>query len=151
KALGVWEPPELSRSWWPDAELVERARQESTRTDTEALGEELARGLLGDDRWEALADGARSMLRAEGAAYRVDVEAQLAGHYELGSVDAPVVVGCGTASAGGRAEGARRLARVLGGDLYEVEGADHHAPVSHPAAWAGLVRRALALAAEPRS
>jgi hypothetical protein len=56
------------------------------------------------------------------------------------------VVGYGTATSSGHAEGARRLAALMGAELFEVAGANHFAPLTAPDAWATMVRKAVTLA-----
>ena len=145
-ALGVWEPPNAWCDWWPTPELVETAEGFAATSDTRALGESFNRGILGDERWDGLPERTKEMLRDEGAAFRADMRAELTAPFEFADVKCPVVVGYGTATSTGHAEGARRLAAIMGADLYEVPGADHFAPLTSPAAWAMLVRKAIALA-----
>ena len=91
------------------------------------------------------------MLRAEGAAFRTDMESELSAPFAFEEVTAPCVIGYGTRTQHGHAEGARRLAAVLGADLYRVEGAGHFASTEHPEAFATLVRRAVGLASGHRA
>jgi pimeloyl-ACP methyl ester carboxylesterase len=145
-ALGVWEPANAWCDWWPDPGLVEAATRFARAADPLALGEEFNRGILGDQRWEALPERTKDMLRAEGAAFRADMAAELTAPYAFADIKSPTVIGYGTATSSGHAEGARRLAALIGADLYEVPGADHFAPLTSPPAWARLVRKAIALA-----
>lgn len=150
-ALGVWEPANAWCDWWPDPALAETARRFAATTDTLALGEQFNRSILGDDRWEALPEPTKEMLRDEGAAFRADMAAVLRAPFDFSDVKVPTVVGFGTATSSGHAEGARRLASLVRAQLYEVPGADHFAPITSPGAWAVLVRRAIALAEEERT
>jgi pimeloyl-ACP methyl ester carboxylesterase len=145
-ALGVWEPPNAWCDWWPTPELALSAARFGAAGDSRALGEEFNRGILGDDRWERLPERTKEMLRNEGAAFQTDMVAELVAPYDFGDLKTPTVVGYGTATGTGHAEGARRLAALIGAELYEVDGADHFAPMSDPPAWATMVRRAVALA-----
>jgi len=145
-ALGLWEPPNAWCDWWPTPDLAETAARFAAATDTEALGETFNRGILGDERWEGLAERTKAMLRAEGAAFRADMAAELSAPFAFEDLRCPIVVGHGTNTSSGHEEGARRLAALLGCERYEVPGADHFAPLSNPPAWAELVRRAVALA-----
>ena len=145
-ALGLWEPPNAWCDWWPTPDLAAAAGRLAAVTDTAQLGEDFNRGILGDERWEALSERTRTMLRGEGAAFRVDMASELVAPYAFEDLRSPTVVGYGTATGSGHAEGARRLAAIIGADLFEVEGADHFTSVSNPPAWAELVRRAVALA-----
>lgn len=148
-AIGVWEPPNAWCDWWPDPSLAETATAYANAVDTDALGEEFNRGILGDERWETLPERTREMLRTEGAAFKTDMAAEIVAPYDFADYRTPTVIGYGTQTRSGHEEGARRLAKVIGADLYEVKGADHFAPISDPAAWATMVRKAIALAAAP--
>lgn len=145
-ALGVWEPPNAWCDWWPTPELARSAARYAASDDARALGEAFNRGILGDDRWISLPERTKEMLRNEGAAFRTDMAAELEAPYNLADIVTPTVIGYGTATGLGHAEGARRLASLLGAELFEVEGADHFAPLSAPHAWATLVRKAVGLA-----
>lgn len=144
-ALGVWEPPNAWCEWWPDPALAASAGAFAAQTDTRALGESFNRGILGDERWDSLSERTKELLRSEGASFRTDMAAELIAPYEFADIKAPTVIGYGTETSSGHAEGARRLAAIMGAQLYEVEGADHFAPISRPEAWATLVRKAVAL------
>jgi pimeloyl-ACP methyl ester carboxylesterase len=145
-ALGLWEPPNAWCDWWPDPSLRQSATAFATAPDPEALGESFNRNILGDERWESLPRRTQQLLRAEGAAFRTDMAAELQAPFEFADIVAPTIIGYGTATSAGHAEGARVLAELMGADLYEVAGANHFAPVSNPAAWATLARRAVAIA-----
>ena len=145
-ALGVWEPPNAWCDWWPTPDLAEGAARFAAAVDTRALGEEFNRGILGDDRWESLSARTKEILRAEGAAFRTDMAAELSAPYDFADIKAPTVVGYGTATSSGHAEGARRLAALLGAEPFEVAGANHFAPLTAPDAWAMMVRKAVRLA-----
>jgi pimeloyl-ACP methyl ester carboxylesterase len=149
-ALGLWEPPNAWCDWWPDPALPASAAHFAAATDPEALGEEFNRGILGDERWDSLPERTRQLLRAEGAAFRSDMAAELFAPFAFADVTSPTVIGYGTETSSGHAEGARRLAALMGAELYEVEGADHFCPLTNPDAWAELVRRAVALARRGR-
>src|SRR5207237_1286639 len=93
----------------------------------------------------SLSDRTKDMLRREGAAFRADMTSELTAPFDFADITCPVVIGAGTATSSGHLEGARRLARILNAELFEVEGADHFAPRTSPAAGAELVRKAIAL------
>jgi pimeloyl-ACP methyl ester carboxylesterase len=145
-SMGLWEPPTAWADWWPDPALRESAAEMASATDTDALGEMFARQILGDDRWDGLSEQTRAMLRAEGAAFRTDMQSELTAPFGFEEVTVPCVIGYGTNTSKGHEEGARRLAAILGADLYEVPGAGHFAATEHPEAFATLARRAVALA-----
>lgn len=145
-ALGVWEPPTAWAPWWPAPDLLESATAFANETDTAALAERFNRSIIGDERWVSLPERTQDMLRREGAAFRVDMASETTAPFDFGDIVVPCVVGFGTATNSGHLEGGRRLADLIGAERYEVEGADHFAPLSSPETWAGLVRRTVALA-----
>jgi pimeloyl-ACP methyl ester carboxylesterase len=145
-ALGLWEPPTAWCEWWPDPDLRESVLRFVATRDTALLGETFNRNILGDDRWDALSESTKSMLRREGAAFQADMTSELTAPFDFADIGCPVVIGAGTATGSGHLEGARRLAQILDADLFEVEGADHFAPTSSPGVWAELVRRTVASA-----
>ena len=141
-ALGLWEPPVAWAAWWPTSDLRESATRYAAQTDTMALAEEFNRWILGDERWESLAEPTKAMLLQEGRAFRTDMASELVEAYSFDDLTMPCVIGCGTETTSGHLEGGRRFAALLGAELYEVEGADHFAPLSSPHVWATLARRA---------
>lgn len=146
-ALGVWEPPMVAWDWgvWPEEwqETVSWAMY----TDTEALGEVFNRRILGEERWQQIADRTKELLRAEGAAFRADMSSQIHPFCDLDLLKVPFVVGCGTETHDPRFQLAyRSLAELTRAELYVGEGADHFAHTNHPEAWVGLVRATIALA-----
>jgi pimeloyl-ACP methyl ester carboxylesterase len=145
-ALGLWEPPIAWADWWPDATLRRAASSFAAAVDTGAMIEGFAREHLGAARWEGLAPTTRTLLLAEGAAFKVDMASELSAPFAFEDVRAPTVIGYGTATSNGHAEGARRLAARMGAELYAVEGAGHFASAAHPEAFARLARLAVGLA-----
>lgn len=145
-ALGMWEPPTAWCDWWPVPDLKESVRSFVAASDTELLAEAFNRDILGEARWESLSDRTKEMLRREGAAFHADMASELTAPFDFADITCPVIIGAGTATVSGHLEGARRLAKILNADLFEVEDATHFAPLTSPAAWAELVRKAVALA-----
>jgi pimeloyl-ACP methyl ester carboxylesterase len=145
-SLGMWEPPTAWCDWWPVPDLRDSAAEFAGSVDPDLLGEQFNRQILGDRRWDRLDERTKDMLRKEGTAFRTDMAAELTAPFEFAEIVCPVVIGCGTATSSGHLEGARRLARILSADLFEVVGADHFAPLTDPPAWAQLVRKAVVLA-----
>ena len=145
-ALGMWEPPTAWCDWWPVPDLKESVCRFVAATDTELLAETFNRDILGEGRWESLTDPTKDMLRREGAAFHADMTSELTAPFDFADITCPVIIGAGTATSSGHLEGARQLATILNADLFEVEDATHFAPLTSPAAWSELVRKAVALA-----
>lgn len=146
-ALGVWEPPMVPWKWWSTIGQWERTMEYAWYDDPYRLGEDFNRLILGDERWEALPERTRSMLRAEGVAFRADMACQEFPFMDIELLKVPMVVGTGTEHPEPAfADCHRETARRLNAEMYVGEGADHFAHLSNPAVWVGLVRQTLALA-----
>jgi len=145
-ALGVWEPPMVPYDWWVGAEAMERTMAWTRYDDTEQLGEDMNRSILGDDRWQALRESTKAMLRGEGVAFRADMACQATPLFDVESVKVPFVAGHGTDMPAAFVAANRRLAELTGADMFVGDGVDHFAHLSAPDVWAELVRRTVALA-----
>jgi pimeloyl-ACP methyl ester carboxylesterase len=146
-SIGVWEPPMPWADWWPDGDN-EDWLPSWLSSDPAALGETYNRELIGQDRWESLPERTRELLRAEGASFRADLLSQAGKPFDAADLRCPIVVGAGTLTNEWMVEGCQRLAEQTGGELFVAQGANHVAHTDHPAVWAELVRRAVALAAD---
>jgi pimeloyl-ACP methyl ester carboxylesterase len=144
-ALGLWEPPMAWADWWPGDELRTTVTAMVAETDTRALGERFTRNNVGDEAWARMSERTHEMLRAEGAAFQVDMASELTAPFAFEDIRSPTVIGYGTDTSVGHYDGAIRLAEILGSELMLVEGGDHFVHVSDPPAFAELVRRAVAL------
>ena len=144
-AVVAFEAPLSWRPWWPPSSAGSSALSAGGE---EEAAERFLRRMIGDDRWERLPERTRKERRAEGPALMAEMRSMRSGPaYDPGAVPVPVVVGLGTESVPHLQRAARELAaEVPDAELVEVEGAPHGAHLSHPTAFAGLVRRALARA-----
>ncbi len=100
------------------------------------------RRAVGDRIWQRLPSAARADRRAEGPALRADVASVRSSPGWLpGDVTVPVTVGVGSETTWWHRRAAEELAVALPhGEPAVVEGAQHGAHLSHPAALAELVR-----------
>jgi acetyltransferase/esterase len=144
-ALGLWEPPLVWTSWWPDTHMQEATATLAETRDVFKLGELYTRAAMGEAAWQALPAAQRSGYRAEGASLRADMQSILREPFALSSVPAPVVVGCGSGGKGGYDAVARQLASYLSAELFDVAGAPHLVHVAQPSTFAHLVRRTVSL------
>jgi len=80
-----------------------------------ALAERFNREMLGD-RWDALPERTREMLRAEGVAFHWDLVSQLHRPFDVDDVKCPVVVGCGSETHATMEQAMRTLAARTDGD-----------------------------------
>ena len=145
-ALGVWEPPMVPWDWWVGEFAQRRLAAWVANPDSVALAEEINRMNIGDERWDALSERTRSLLRAEGRAFQADMASQSEPYLHLSDLVVPMVVGTGTVHFDDRYRVAhRKLAELARAELYVGEGAGHPAHSTHPEVWAGLVRATVAL------
>jgi pimeloyl-ACP methyl ester carboxylesterase len=141
-AVVSYEAPMPWQPWWP-RDTAGAAAVEAG--GPEAAAEAFMRRMIGEERWRRLPAHTQEARRAEGPA----VQAELASirseaPFDLADVRVPVVVGVGTLSAAHQRAAAPLVAKRLpDAELVEIDGAAHGAHLSHPAEFAGLVRRAL--------
>ena len=134
-------------NWWMGDEAWQRTVVYALYTDPYALGEDFNRWILGDDRWDGLAERTKELLRAEGVAFRADMSSQIVPCFDLDQLKVPFLVGHGTESPDPAFRRAHRaLAERSGAKLYVADGADHFAHTNHPDAWITLVRETVELA-----
>jgi pimeloyl-ACP methyl ester carboxylesterase len=150
-AVGAWEPPMTPYEWWPE-QLKAQTRAWAEAPDPYELAEDFNRGMLGDERYDALSDDTRAMLRAEGVAFRADMRSQDARYFELDELTTPSVIGCGADDVTSPFPGLHsQTAAMTSSSLLHVPGAMHGAHTQQPESWAQLVRATVALASDPVS
>ncbi len=148
-AVGAWEPPMTPYDFWP-ADVKAQTKLWAEDPDPFDLGESFNRGMLGDDRYDALAEATKAMLRDEGVAFREDMRSQMSLYFEPQRLAVPSVIGCGADERRAPHTGMNQAtASMLGSELLYVPDAAHAAHILQPAAWARLVRATLELAAAP--
>lgn len=143
-AVGTFEAPMPWLPWWPAGPSAAG----DGPVDPGDAAEAFLRRMLGDDRWEAMPSSGRRDRRDEGPALVADMASLRSGGppFDLGSLHVPVVAGYGSRSGDHQRRAAALLAERTGGEVVPVGGAQHGAHLSHPVAFAELVRRAVALA-----
>ncbi len=165
----AYEAPLMWEPWWPrDSPGLEvldhrgdgrgdgRADGPGDRGDDGGgdAAEWFLRRMIGDDRWERLPAFVRAERRAEGAALVAElrsVHPPAPPPYIPEHVPVPVLAACGTETSAHHWRAAHELARrAPHGQLELVDGAGHGAHLSHPEAFADLVRDALRLAVDAR-
>jgi len=144
-SLGLWEPPLVWTSWWPDNRMRDATVKLAASPDLVILGELYTRRAMGETAWHALPAAQRASFQAEGAALQADMRSILSEPFPLAAVRAPILVGCGSGSMQGYDDVARGLASFLSTELFEVAGASHLVHVTQPVAFAHFVRRAVSL------
>ena len=120
--------------------------------DAAKAAEMFMRRMIGDDTWARLSPATRESRRAEGAALVAELRALRSRGpvFDAASIVVPVVCGYGSRSRPHHQEGTRELAAALPrGELHRIDGCAHGAHLSHPGAFATLIRRALARRSGP--
>ena len=145
-AIGLWEPPVPWVEWWPKdmyAYIVKIATSDEPADDIEAM----YRSLLGDQVWNSLSPEVQVERRGEGAAFQIDMASELDAPFTFEDVRVPALVGYGTDTVAHHSEGAHFLVEHLPkAGLYEIPGAGHFAPRTHPEEFAVFIRTVFTLA-----
>ena len=143
RALVVYEPPLPWMPFWPDSRSFWR---QFGSNDSAAAAEAFMRRMTGDVTWERLPDRTKRDRLAEGPALLAemsDIRREIP-PFSIDALDLPVVVGVGSRTVRHQRAGTQYLAdHIPGADLVEVAGAGHGAHLTHPDAFAALVRRAV--------
>jgi pimeloyl-ACP methyl ester carboxylesterase len=151
-AVVAYEPPMPWLPSWPPDSAGNVALIAGDTGGPAAAAEAFMRRLVGNAVWEHLPPGTRAARRAEGPALLADMACM---HPPAGEpldptqVRVPTVLGRGTNSRPHHRANCEHLPSVMpDAELVEVEGAGHGCHFSHPAAFAGLVRRAVSRGAD---
>lgn len=150
-SVGVFEPPLPWMPGWPQGSSRDPIMTAAADTDAGDIAEAFFRRLVGDKAWAILPPRTKAARRAEGPALLADFRS-LSGidaPFDPSALTMPLLVGCGAASASYQRDGARLLAANAGAELVTIAGAGHGAHVSHVDAFAGFVRRTVALGDSP--
>jgi pimeloyl-ACP methyl ester carboxylesterase len=146
-AVVAYEAPMPWLTSWPSNTAGSVALADSGG-EAEAA-ERFMRRIVGDDMWEALPERTKDQRRAEGPALVAELRSLRPPHeppYDVATLPVPVVAGHGGRSRPHHQQAARWLAgEAPRGQLAVIDDASHGAHLSHPVAFADLVRRAAAL------
>jgi pimeloyl-ACP methyl ester carboxylesterase len=144
-AIGAFEPP---MRWIPVEGRESTQGSFLTSEDPDAAVEAFFRGRVGDAAWDRLEPAAKADRLADGPALMAEL-ASLNGPalFDVTKLEVPVVFGGGGASDQFHKENVAWLAsHVPGAQKIEIPEAGHGAHLTHPDAFAGFVRAAVALA-----
>ena len=134
------------RPYWPTP-VAGLTRRDEPR-DPAAAAEAFMRRVVGDDTWDALPERTREARRAEGPALLAELDALrslTAAPYAVEALRGRAIVGHGSRTDERHRRGTGELADLVGVVPAVIDGAGHGAHSSHPAAFAQLVRAAVAL------
>ncbi|WP_436795948.1 alpha/beta fold hydrolase [Actinospongicola halichondriae] len=138
----VYECPLPWMPWWPTRSAGASAVADAP--DPEEAAEAFMRRMLGDERWLRLPPSTRAARRAEGPTLVAEM-----GHlrppwpppFDLADVGCPVLAANGSLGVAHHGQSARAVADgVPDGRHVEVDGATHGVHLSHPSAFADLIR-----------
>ena len=118
--------------------------------DPAVLAERFFRRMVGDSAWDRLPEETKEARRADGPALAGEIAAirTTVAPFDVGHLAVPAVYGRGTESLPHqRASADWLVAHTPDAELIEIDGAAHGAHLTHPDAFARLVRRAVARAA----
>ena len=158
-AVVAYEAPMMWEPWWPAGTagataLASGSRPDGGDGDPGDAAEAFMRRMLGDARWSRLPAPVRAERRAEGPTLLAElrtVHHPAPAPYRPERLTVPVVAAFGSETQPQHRRAAQELARrAPRGVLERIDGAGHGAHLTHPQAFAGLVRRSLSLASERR-
>jgi pimeloyl-ACP methyl ester carboxylesterase len=147
-ALAAYEPPMPWLGHWATRGGTRTGRSPvQVDEDPGDVAENFFRRMVGDPAWDRLPEQTKKARRADGealaaelAAIRVDVPP-----FDIPSLAVPAVFGRGSESLPHhRAAVAWLVEHVPGSELFEIEGAGHGAHLTHPDAFAEMVRTVVA-------
>lgn len=143
-AVAAYEPPLSWMSWWP------RRPRQPGEEDPARFAEGFYRRMVGDSSWERATVRARHEIEADGPALMAELMALRGGDapFALEELSVPAVFGRGGESRAHHRKAAEELHQLVPGSLlFEIEGAAHGAHLTHPGAFADMVRVTVGAAA----
>jgi pimeloyl-ACP methyl ester carboxylesterase len=148
EALAAFEPP---LPWLPiPGNQASRARKYDD--DPAVATEQFFRRVVGNSAWDRLSEKAKNERRLDGPALLAEMRSIRRDEppFDATQLAIPAVFGRGDRSAPRQRGGVQWLSEhVVGSEVIEFPGSGHGAHLSHPDAFAGLVRRTVERAAGP--
>lgn len=145
RILGVvaYESPMQWVEWWPKTSAG--AAAVASAADPEDAAERFMERMIGEDRWRRLPPSTRAARRAEGPTLVAEMAHARPPNppaFDPTEIAQPVIAAHGTEGAPHHARSAEALAEAApAGELVVVEGAGHGVHLTHPVAFADLVRQ----------
>jgi pimeloyl-ACP methyl ester carboxylesterase len=151
-AIAAYEPPlPWLGSWATRGGTRSGQSPAGVDEDTGDVAERFFRRMVGDTAWDRLPERTKGARRADGEALAAELAAIRIDDppFDIPSLTVPAVFGRGTASLPHHRDAVGWLVEhVRGAELIEIEGAGHGAHLTHPDAFAELVRTAVARVAQ---
>jgi pimeloyl-ACP methyl ester carboxylesterase len=143
--LAAYEPPMPWLSLWPkpSGSTAEQRPPTSNRGDAADAAERFFRRMVGDQAWERLPEEAKEARRADGPALEAELNAIRLDEapFDVADLTVPSLFARGENSAPRHRDSvAWCVEHTLGAELVEVSGAAHGAHLTHPDAFAAMVR-----------
>ena len=154
----AYEPPMPWLGQWARSPRTEAAMQAgnggraaerslpAAPVDPAAAAERFFRRMVGDAAWDRLSESAKDERRADGPALEAELSAIriVEAPFDVTSLRIPATFGRGERSAPRHRDTVAWLAEhVPGGEMVEIAGASHGAHLTHPDAFASMVRSAV--------
>jgi pimeloyl-ACP methyl ester carboxylesterase len=143
--VAAFEPPMPWLSLWPKPPPAPDDAG-PTRPSAAEAAERFFRRMVGDDAWDRLPEAAREERRADGPALEAELNAirSTEAPFDVTELTVPSVYGRGEKSATRHRQTVTWcVEHTPGAELVEVPGAGHGAHLTHPDAFAAMVRRLL--------
>jgi pimeloyl-ACP methyl ester carboxylesterase len=139
--VGAYEPPLPWLDWWP-----RRSASSIADEDPGSFAEGFFRRVVSDAGWERLSPSVRAARRADGPALVAELaELRQTAPLDIDRLRVPLVLGRGENSVWHHRRAIDALVEVVpDAEVVEIPGSAHGAPLSHPDAFAALVRRVVA-------
>jgi pimeloyl-ACP methyl ester carboxylesterase len=155
-AVAAYEPPMPWLAVWPRSaraaasDIATGSADGSADTD-EAAAERFFRRMVGDAAWERLPEAGKRARRADGPALAAELKAirGTEAPFDVTGLTVPATFGRGGNSVARHRDTVGWLVEhTPGAELVEIAGAQHGAHLTHPDAFAAMVRGAVARAAD---
>lgn len=149
RAVVAYEAPIAWAPWWENRHDSSAILAAVAVEGPNPTVDRFMQAVIGSERWDALPDATRAQRYADGPALFADLELSVEGvaPYDPARLTMPVIAGHGSRSHVRHQRSAQELARdVADSELVVIDDASHVAPDTHPEAFSGLVRRAVARA-----
>jgi pimeloyl-ACP methyl ester carboxylesterase len=153
RAVVAYEPPMPWLGPWsrrpPDPPSSAASAAAAPEDPAGVAAERFFRRMVGDAAWDRLPQAAKDERRADGPALEAELTAIRLPHapFDVTTLAVPATFGRGERSASRHRDTVAWLAaHAPGGELVEIAGAAHGAHLTHPDAFASMVRSAVARA-----
>ena len=143
RGVAVFETPLSWLPWWPGNTVGAAAA--ASADDPGAAAERFMRGMIGDERWDALPERTRATRRVEGVAMVGELlDLQSNAPWQPEEIRVPVITSYGSSGSKHHQRGMTYAAEVIpGAELVVLDDVRHDAPLSHPALFAERIVRPL--------